>query len=242
MRIWTGTTGAPATPTLGEHHQPPTPDAGRRGPAPSGRTSPPFSRRPSASGKQRFKRTLARRLAKRQAHPPPPSRGQRRIRYREDHTPRTRDQGSPRPTPALRKGRVGRPSPQSRSRQATEGTSRQLGHDGSGPRADTEMTGTSSRQEPGGPLPSATPCSMPRQREPPTEYVPGGHPGATSRHPSQAHAALDQDRVAMPPPPPLTATVTGHGSLRRSGTEGALGHQRFHALERAGGHPPGTPP
>ena len=64
------------------------------------------------------------------------------------------------------------------------------------------MTGTSSPQEPAGSLPTATPCSMPRQREPPTEYVPGGQPGATSWHPSPADAALDQDRVAMPPPPP----------------------------------------
>ena len=125
MRIWTGTTGAPATPKLGEHHRPPTPDAGLRGPAPSGRTSPPFSRRPSASGKLRFKRTLARRQAKRPAHLPPPSRGQRPIRYREDHTPRTSDQGSPRPTPALRKGRGGSPprSPEAaRPRRAHRGS------------------------------------------------------------------------------------------------------------------------
>ena len=125
MRIWTGTTGAPATPTLGEHHRPPTPDAGPRGPAPSGRTSPPFSRRASASGKQRFKRTLARRRAKRPAHPPPPSRGQRPIRYREDHTPRTRDQGSRRPTPDLRKGQGGSPprSPEAaRPRRAHRGS------------------------------------------------------------------------------------------------------------------------
>ena len=125
MRIWTGTTGAPATPTLGEHHRPPIPDAGPRGPAPSGRTSPPFSRRPSASGKQRFKQTLARRRAKRPAHPPPPSRGQRPIRCREDHTPRTRDQASPRPTPALRKGRGGSPprSPEAaRPRRAQRGS------------------------------------------------------------------------------------------------------------------------
>ena len=115
MRICTGTTGAPATPTLGEHHRPPTPDAGPRGPAPSGRTSPPFSCRLSASGMQRLKRTLARRRAKRPAHPPPPSRGHQPIRYREDHTPRTRDQGSPRPTPALRKGRGVSPP---RSREA----------------------------------------------------------------------------------------------------------------------------
>ena len=108
-RIWTGTTGALATPTLGEHHRPPTPDTGPRGPCTERSTSPPFSRRPSASGKQRFKRTLARRRAKRPAHLTPPSRGQQPIRYREDHTPRTCDQGSPRPTPALRKGRGGSP-------------------------------------------------------------------------------------------------------------------------------------
>ena len=125
MRIWTGTTGAPATPTLGKHHRPPTPDAGPRSPTPSGRRSPPFSRRPSASSKQRFKRTLARRRAKRPAHPPPPSRGQRPIRYREDHTPRTRDQGSPRPTPALRRGWGGSPpgSPEAaRPRRAHRGS------------------------------------------------------------------------------------------------------------------------
>ena len=67
------------------------------------------------------------------------------------------------------------------------------------------MTGTSGPQESAGPLPGATPCSVPQQQEPPTEYVPGGHPGTTSRHPSPAGAALDRDRVAMPlptPPPP----------------------------------------
>ena len=125
MRVWTGTTGAPATPKLGEHHRPPTPDAAPRGPAPSGRTSSPFSRRPSASGKQRFKRTLARRRAKRPAHLPPPCRGQRPIRYREDHTPRTRDQGSPRPTQALSKGLGGSPprSPEAaRPRRAHRGS------------------------------------------------------------------------------------------------------------------------
>ena len=31
-------------------------------------------------------------------------------------------------------------------------------------------------------------------------------------------------------------------SLRRRGTEGALRHPHFHALERAGGNPPGSPP
>ena len=120
---------------------------------------------------------------------------------RGPHATETRPR-EPAPDPSPTQGAGGQPSPQSRSRQATEGTSRQPGHDASGPRADTEMTGTSSPQEPAGPPPTATPCSMPRQREPPTECVPGGHPGATSRHPSPADAALDQDRVAMPPPPP----------------------------------------
>ena len=104
------------------------------------------------------------------------------------------------------------------------------------------MTGTSRPQESPGPLPAATPCSVPQQQEPSTEYVPGGHPGTTSRHPSLAGAALDQDRVAMPPPPPLSAAARGRGSLRRRGTEGALRHPRFHALERAGGNRLGTPP
>ena len=109
MRIWTGTTGAPATPTPGEHHLPPIPDAGPIGPAPNGRTSTPFSRQSSASGRQRFKRTPARQRAKHQARPPPPSQGQRPTHCRGDHTPRTRDQGSLRPTQALRKEWGGSP-------------------------------------------------------------------------------------------------------------------------------------
>ena len=52
----------------------------------------------------------------------------------------------PAPDPSPTQGAGGQPSPQSRSRQATEGTSRQPGQDASGPRADTEMTGTSSPQ------------------------------------------------------------------------------------------------
>ena len=63
------------------------------------------------------------------------------------------------------------------------------------------MMGTSGPKESAGPLPAATPCSVPQQQEPSTEYVPGGHPGTTSRHPFLAGAALYQDRVAMPPPP-----------------------------------------
>ena len=107
MRIWTGTTGAPATPTPGDHHLPPTPGAGARGPAPNGRTSPPSSRQSSANDRQRFMRTPTRRRKKHPARSPPPSQGQRPIHCREDHTPRTRDQGSLRPTQALRKERGG---------------------------------------------------------------------------------------------------------------------------------------
>ena len=154
---------------------------------PRRRSKRPCTDRPSASGKQRFKRTLARRRAKRPAHP-----------HAMDTRPR-----EPAPDPSPTQGAGRQPSAQSRSRQATEGTWRQPGHDASGPRADTEMTGTSSPQEPAGPLPTATPCSMPRQREPPT--------GATSRHPSPADAALDQDRVAMPLPPPRPPQQRGTG-------------------------------
>ena len=73
------------------------------------------------------------------------------------------------------------------------------------------MTGTSGPQESAGPLPTATPSSVPQQQEPYTEYVPGKHPGTTSRHPSLAGAALDQDRVAMPPPPPRAPQQGGTG-------------------------------
>ena len=102
MWIWTGTTGAPATPTPGDHHLPPTPGAGPRGPAPNGRTSPPSSRQSSANDRQRFTRTPTRRRKKHPARPPPPSQGQRPTHYPVDHTPRTRDKGSLRPTQALR--------------------------------------------------------------------------------------------------------------------------------------------
>ena len=75
------------------------------------------------------------------------------------------------------------------------------------------MTGTSGPQESAGPLPAATTCSVPQQQEPSTEYVPWGHPSTTSPHPSPTSAALDQDRVTMPPPTPPAAAAKGHGSL-----------------------------
>ena len=90
MRVWTGTTGAPATPTPSGHRLPPIPDAGPRGPAPNRRTSPPFSRQSSASGRQRFTRTPAGRRTEHPARPPPPSQGQRPTHCRGDHRPRTR--------------------------------------------------------------------------------------------------------------------------------------------------------
>ena len=43
------------------------------------------------------------------------------------------------------------------------------------------------------------------------EYVTGGHPGTTSRHPSPTTAALDQDRVTMPPLPPKPPQQRGTG-------------------------------
>ena len=104
------------------------------------------------------------------------------------------------------------------------------------------MAETSGPQESAGPVPAAKTCSVPQQQEPSTEYVAGEHPGATSRHPSPTSAALDQERVTMPPPSPLATAAKGHGSLRRRGTESALRHPRFHTLEQAGGSPPRTPP
>ena len=105
MRVWTGTTGAPATPKPSGHHLPPIPVAGPRGPAPNGRTSRPFSRQSSASGRQRSTQAPAGRQTEHPARPPPPSQGQRPTHCQGDHTPRTRDQGSLRPTQGLRKER-----------------------------------------------------------------------------------------------------------------------------------------
>ena len=48
------------------------PDTGPRGPAPNGRTSPPFPRQPSESTRQRFTQTPAGQQTERPAHPPPP--------------------------------------------------------------------------------------------------------------------------------------------------------------------------
>ena len=73
------------------------------------------------------------------------------------------------------------------------------------------MTETSLPQESDDPLPAATTRSMPQQRQPSTEYAPGGHPRTTSRHPSPTSATLDQDRVTMPPPTPRPPQQRGTG-------------------------------
>ena len=130
MRIWTGTTGAPATPTPSGHHLSPIPDASPRGPAPNGRTSPPFPRQSSAIGRQRFTRAPAGRRTEHPARPPPPSQGQWPTHCRGDHTPQTQDQGSLRPTQGLRKERGDSPphSPQTakpgRAHRSNRGTTR----------------------------------------------------------------------------------------------------------------------
>ena len=148
---------------------------------------------------QRFTRAPAGWRMEHPAHPPPPSRGQRPTRCRGDHRPRTRGQGSLRPTPGLLNERRDTPPPKPPNCEGTGDTSQQGGQDASSPRADAEMTETSGPQESADQLPAATTCSVPQQQEPSTEGVPRGHPGTTSGHPSPTNAALDQDRVTMPP-------------------------------------------
>ena len=80
MRVCRETMGAPTTPTPNRHHLPPIPDAGPRGSAPNGRTSPPFSRQSSASDRQRCTRAPTGRQTEHPAHPPPPSQGRRPAR------------------------------------------------------------------------------------------------------------------------------------------------------------------
>ena len=81
-RIRTEAMEVPTTSTLNRRHLLPLPDAGPRGPAPNGCTSPPFSRQPSASDRQRFTRSPAGQQMERPAHPPPPSQSRRPARCR----------------------------------------------------------------------------------------------------------------------------------------------------------------
>ena len=77
-RIWTEAMEVPTTSTPNGHHLPPIADAGPRGPAPNGRTSPPLPSQPSESDRQRFTRTPTRQPTERPARPPPPSQGRGR--------------------------------------------------------------------------------------------------------------------------------------------------------------------
>ena len=85
------------------------------------------------------------------------------------------------------------------------------------------MTETSGPQEFADPLPAASTCFVPQQREPFTEYAPGGHPGTTSRHPSPTSATLDRDRATMPPPPPRPLQQMGTGPFDDAELRGFYG-------------------
>ena len=77
------------------HHLPPIPGASPRGPAPSGRISPPFPRRPSECDRQRSTQAPTRQQTVHPARPPPPSQGRWPVCYRGYRTPRTRGQRGP---------------------------------------------------------------------------------------------------------------------------------------------------
>ena len=166
MRVWTRTTGAPATLTPIGHHLPAIPDARPRGPAPNGRTSRPFSCQSSASDRQRFTRAPARRQTERPAHRPPPSHSQRPTRCRGDHTPRTRAQGSPRPTQGLCKG--WRDSP-AHSPQTAEA---QRAHRNNGGATRAAQGRTQKLQIPPAPRSPLTHCPAPRPARCPSNASP----------------------------------------------------------------------
>ena len=203
------------------HHLPPTSDAGPRGPAPNGRTSPPFPRQSSASDRQRSVLVPTGQQTERPAHPPPPSQPREPA---ADQRPAQGVGGQPPqhpPPPQAGRDDIGRghghrspdkPGPCSTgfptssatrpSHQGAEDAPQQLEHDASGPGADAEMTGTSGPQESDDPLPTAASFLMPPQQEPSMGYVPGEHPGTTPGHPSPTGVTPDQDRETMTPPAP----------------------------------------
>ena len=206
MRVWTGPTGGPATPTPNGHHLPPIPDARPRGPAhlhhshaSGARATGSASRGPPPGGG--WSVHLTRRL-------PPRVSGRSAVGGTTRHGHAAKGACS-RPKAWARDGR--QPPPQPTKRQGTDDTSQQRGHDASSPRADAEMTETSGPQESADPLPAATTCSVPEQREPSMEYLPGGHPGTTSQHPSTTSATLDQDRLTIPPRPRRPPQQRGTG-------------------------------
>ena len=99
----------PTTSKPNKHHLRPIPGAGPRGPAPSGRTSPPFPHRSGKRDRQRATQAPTRQQPVRPAPPPPPSQSRRRVRCQGDGTPRTRGQGGPQPTRDLDRGRGDEP-------------------------------------------------------------------------------------------------------------------------------------
>ena len=101
-RIWTAALEVPTTALPNGHHLPPIQDAGPRGPAPNGRTFPPFRRQASESDGQRFTRTPTRQQTEHPASPP--SQGRQPARCRGDSSPRTHGPGDPRPTNGLHMG------------------------------------------------------------------------------------------------------------------------------------------
>ena len=102
-RVWTEAMEVPTTSTPNGHHLPLIPDAGPTGPAPNGRTFPPFPRQPSKSDRQRFTGTPTGQQTERPGCPPvsprvggqPAARGTARL----GHTAK-RTSGQPRACPS----------------------------------------------------------------------------------------------------------------------------------------------
>ena len=92
MRVRTEAVEAPTTRRPDRHRLPPIPCTGPRGLAPTGRTSPPFPRRPSERNRQRSILAPTRQQTVNRARLPPPSQSVRPVRCRGDGTPRTRGQ------------------------------------------------------------------------------------------------------------------------------------------------------
>ena len=104
------------------------------------------------------------------------------------------------------------------------------------------MTAISGPEETGDLPPTATSCSMPHQREPSTENVPGGYLSTTPGHPSPTGTTLHQDQETMPPQPPRPPQRRNMDPFEDAELRAGLRHPRHHTLEQAGGSPPGTPP
>ena len=102
-RVRTETVEAPTSRQPNRHHLLPIHGAGLRGPAPSGRTSPPFPSQQSERERQRSTRAPTRQKTVHSARLLPPSRRHRPVRRRGDGTLRTRP-GEPQQTSKLNRG------------------------------------------------------------------------------------------------------------------------------------------